>query len=56
LENISLVILFKDGTTIERPMSEVIKFGIDKGVLTVILRDGTISRYSLLDVEKTTIQ
>jgi len=56
LENIRLVVIFKDGTRIERPMSEVLKFGIDKGVLTVILKDGTIGRYSLLDVEKTTIE
>lgn len=56
LENIRLIILFKDGTRIERPMSEVLKFGIDKGVLTVVLKDGTIGRYSLLDVEKTTIE
>ncbi len=56
LENIRLVILFKDGTKIERPMSEILKFGVDKGILTVISKDGAIGRYSILDVEKTTIQ
>jgi hypothetical protein len=56
MENIRLIILFKDGSKIERPMSEVLKVGVDKGVLTVIAKDGTIGRYSILDVEKMTIE
>ena len=56
LENINLVILFKDGSKIERPMSDVLKVGVDKGILTVISKDGAIGRYSILDVEKMTIQ
>ena len=56
LENINLVILFKDGSKIARPMSEVLKVGVDKGVLTIISKDGATGRYSILDVEKMTIQ
>lgn len=56
LEKINLVIIFKDGTTVERPMSQVLRFTVDKGVLTVISKDGSIGRYSILDVEKVTIQ
>jgi hypothetical protein len=56
LENVRLVILFKDGKKIERPMSEVIRFNVDKGVLTVVLKDGTMSKHSILDVEKVTIE
>ena len=56
LANIHLVVQFKDGRVIERPMSEVFKFSVDKGVLTVISKDGSIGRYSILDVEKLTIQ
>lgn len=56
LENIRLVVRFKDGKTIERPMSEVIRFNVDKGILTIVLKDGTITRHSLLDVEKVTIE
>lgn len=56
LTNIQLVILFKDGSKIERPMSEVLKFGVEKGILTVISKDGSIGRYSILDVEKMTIE
>ena len=56
LENIRLVVLLKDGGRIERPMSEVVKFGVEKGILTIINKNGSISRYSILDVEKVTIQ
>ncbi len=56
LTNIHLIILFKDGTKIERPMSEILKVGVDKTILTVITKDGTIGRYSLLDVAKFTIE
>jgi hypothetical protein len=56
LESINLVIQFKDGNTLEKKMSEVFKFSVDKGVLTVILKDGSISRYPIVDVAKVTIE
>lgn len=56
LENIRLVVLLKDGDSIEKPMSEVVKFGVEKGILTIVNKDGTISRYSILDVAKVTIE
>lgn len=56
LENIRLLILFKDGRKIERPMSEVLRVGVDKGVLTFITKDGKINRFSILDVAKMTIE
>jgi hypothetical protein len=56
LESVHLVILFKDGKKIERPMSEVIRFNVDKGILTVVLNDGTMLKHSILDVEKVTIE
>ncbi len=56
LENIRLIVEFKDGTKIERPMSEILKVSVDKGILTVIAKDGTIGRYSILDVAKMTIE
>lgn len=56
LENIKLVILFKDGKKIERPMSEVLKFSVDKGVLTVIHKDGSTGRYSIFEVARVTIE
>ena len=56
LANIKLVILFKDGSIIERPMSEILRFSVDKGILVVVSKDGAIGRYSILDVERTTIE
>ncbi len=56
LENIQLVVLLKDGGKIERPMSEILKFGVEKGILTIIHKNGSISRYSILDVESVTIR
>ncbi|MET0752116.1 MAG: hypothetical protein ABWZ66_02030, partial [Pyrinomonadaceae bacterium] len=56
LENINLVVLFKDGTKIERPMSEVLRVNVDKGILTIVAKDGTIGRYSILDVAEMTIK
>lgn len=56
LENIHLVILFKDGTKIEMAMSDVLRFSADRGILTVISKNGTIGRYAMTDVLKTTIE
>lgn len=56
LESISLVIQFKDGNTLEKKMSEVFKFSVDKGVLTVVLKSGSVSRYPIVEVAKVTIE
>lgn len=56
LASINLIIQLKDGNTIEKKMSEVFKFSVDKGILTVILKDGSISRYPIVDVAKVTIE
>ncbi len=56
LGNIRLIVLFKDGTKIERPMSDVLKVSVDKGILTVISKNGSVGRYSILDVAKMTIE
>ena len=56
LEDVKLVILFKDGGRIERPMNEVLRFSVDNGVLTVISKNGSIGRYSILDVAKVSIE
>jgi hypothetical protein len=56
LENIKLVVLFKDGSRIERPMSEILKVNVDKGILTISSKDGIIGRFSILDVTKMTIE
>jgi len=56
LASIWLVIELKDGNTIRRPMSEVMKFNVEKGVLVVVARNGKIVRYPILDVAKVTIE
>ena len=56
LANIHLVIAFKNGDKLERPLSEVMKFSVDKGVLTVIAKDGSIRRYLMVDVSEVTIK
>ena len=56
MASISLVILFKDGTRIDRPMNEVIRFSVDRGVLTVVNKDGTTAKYSIFDVTSVTMQ
>jgi translation initiation factor IF-2 len=56
LEKIKLVILFRDGTKFERKMDEVNHVGVDKGILTIITNKGEVLRYSILDVEKMTIE
>jgi hypothetical protein len=56
LANVQLVILFKDGRRIERPLTEVARFSVDRGVLTVIAKGGRIGKYSMVDVSKVTIE
>lgn len=56
LENIKLTVIFKDGKKIERPMSEIMSVNVDKGMLTIIQKDGTIGRYSILEIIEFTIR
>ena len=56
LANVQLVILFKDGRKIERRLTEVFKFSVDGGVLTVIAKDGRTGKYQMVDVAKVTIE
>ena len=56
LASIRLVIQMKDGTVFWLPMNKVAKFTVDKGVMTVTAKDGSVTRYNILEVVKTTIQ
>ncbi len=56
LASINLVIQLKDGNSVEKKMSEVFKFSVDKGILTVILKNGSITKYQIVDVAKVTIE
>lgn len=54
--SIRLIVQLKTGEVIERPMSEVQRFSVDKGILVVIAKDGKVNRYSILNVAKVTIE
>lgn len=56
LASIRLIVQLKDGEVIERPMSEVLRFNVVNGVLTVTGKDGKVVKYSILDVAKVTIE
>lgn len=56
MANVRLVIRFKDGSTIERPMTEVFKFTVERAILTVISKDGSIGRYKMIEVAGVTIE
>lgn len=56
LANIKLVVVFKDGTVIERPMTEISRFSFDNGRLTVVEKNGTITRYQMTTISKVTIE
>ena len=56
LANVQLVIMFKDGSKIERPLPEVFRFSVDRGVLTVVSKDGRVGKYQMVDVARVTIE
>ena len=56
IANVRLVIYFKDGSKIDRPMPEVQRFSVERAVLTVIHKNGTIGRYSMADVLRVSIE
>ncbi len=56
LANVRLKISLKNGEKIEHPMSEVVWFNVNQGVLTVITNGGKIEKYQILDVAKMSIE
>jgi hypothetical protein len=56
LANVRLVVILKDGTRIEKAMPEVLRFSFDRGMLTVVGKDGSINRYSMADVASVNVQ
>lgn len=56
MANVRLVIYFKDGSTVDRPMTEVQRFSVERAVLTVIDKNGTIGRYNMTEVLRVSIE
>ena len=56
MANINLVIYFKDGSRIDRPMTEVLRFSVERAILTVISKNGSIGRYNMIEVARVSIE
>jgi hypothetical protein len=52
----TLIVTFQDGTSFQKPMSEILKFSIERETLTIISKTGEIKRYSISDVVKLAIE
>jgi len=50
------VIRFKNGSVIERPMTEITRFSVERATLTVISKNGTTGRYSMIEVASVSIE
>lgn len=56
LAGVRLVVTMKDGTIIEKNLTDLVRFGFDKGVLTIITKDGSIIRHPMTDVAQVNVQ
>jgi hypothetical protein len=56
LASVRLVVILKDGTRIEKAMPEVLRFSFDRGMLTVVGKDGAINRYAMAEVASVNVQ
>lgn len=56
LANVRLVVTLKNGDVVDKGLTELIRFSFDKGVLTLIGKDGTILRYPMTDVAEVKVQ
>lgn len=56
MAGLNLTIRLKDGSTIERQMTTIYRFTVERAILTVINKDGKISRYNMIEVASVTIE
>jgi hypothetical protein len=56
LAGVRLVVTLKDGNVVEKMLTDLVRFSFDKGILTIIAKDGTISRYLMVDVSQVNVQ
>lgn len=56
MAGVNLSIKLKNGKVIEKPMTEVYRFTVERAVLTVINSDGSLTRYQMVDVASVTIE
>lgn len=56
LGKIQLVVSFKDGRVLKQAMNTVFSFNVNQGILTIVSNDGKTARFSLLEIEKISIE
>ena len=56
LARVQLRVTLKSGGSFIRPMNEVLSVNVIRGVLTIVTNDGRIQEFSILDVEKMSIE
>ena len=56
MQGVNLVVYFKDGSRIDRPMTEVLRFSVERAILTIISKNGTIGRYNMIEVSRVSIE
>jgi hypothetical protein len=56
LAGVSLVVLLKNGRKIEYSLGDVLRFGIDQGILTITGKEGKVESYPMLEVQKVTVE
>lgn len=56
MAGVNLSIKLKSGKIIQKPMTEVYRFTVERSVLTVINKDGSLTRYQMIDVASVTIE
>jgi hypothetical protein len=56
MKGINLVVYFKDGSRIDRPMTEVLRFSVERAILTIISKNGTIGRYNMTEISRVSIE
>lgn len=56
LAGVNLVVVFKDGRRIERPMTDVVRFTVDHGNLTILSKDGKTNRFPIGEVAKVSVE
>ena len=56
LENVRMIVLMKDGERLEFPMTDVFRFSMTNGMLSITTKDGKIIRKPLLDIQEFSIK
>jgi len=56
MANVKLSVVLKDGKEMSFVMSNVLRFGVEKGTLTIVTKDGTTTKHLISNVQRVTIE